>query len=58
MSENLDKTVVEKILDREKWLLENQEALKQVKQGLQESAKNQVRSLGSFKKYKRVRIGI
>lgn len=36
---------------REKWLWENEIALKQVKQGLQDSAKGKVKARGSFAKY-------
>lgn len=37
---------------REKWLFENKAALKQVKQGLEDSAKGRIKSRGSFAKYK------
>jgi hypothetical protein len=35
----------------EKWLFENEEALKSVRKGLLESAKGHIRDLGSFSKY-------
>jgi len=36
---------------KEKWLFTNKEAVKKVKQGLEDSFNGKVRSLGSFKKY-------
>ena len=36
---------------REAWLFKNPKALKKVKQGLKESAENQVYDLGSFDEY-------
>lgn len=36
---------------QEKWLFENEKALKSVRKGLTESSKGQVKDLGSFSKY-------
>lgn len=35
----------------EKWLFENEEALKSVRKGLMESSKGQLKDIGSFSKY-------
>ena len=35
----------------EKWLFENEEALKRVRKGLKESSKGQLKDKGSFSKY-------
>ena len=41
----------EKLPEREKWLFKNKKALKQVNQGIKDSAQGKVKSLGSFAKY-------